>query len=508
MNRRTWLPRGAWSAVIVCALASLIFLGSPGCGCGDDFVPPDRGGSPRCCCTFEWVPPRDIQDTTVFVELENADASLEAAATPSTFVGVQPLELLTFQVCVSVDHLLGDAVTVVIRGQGGTVYGRAELIYDTRCRPVIEILTKGFELVSPNCGGGTPQCCCEFEWLPGPNATPSVEILLENVDASLNPTISPSTLNGVVPGEIETFTICIDADHTLLDGLDVVIVPNASLTAPQAAEIIAEVGRARIVYRLRCTPEIGDVPNTTPLDLTSTECGGDPLQCCCDFEWLPPSNAFGDVQLAAVNASSGLIVTITPTLIPSVEQQRIVPFTVCVNADHDLLAEFTLVATTVPGGVELGRMQYVYRERCEADVFDIPDFLGLNIASVSCGGETLQCCCTIQWTGPQEFTPPNIDVTLENVGATLAPASVTPNQLTNVVGGEPVTFDVCVNAGHQVDETMTLVLTDADTGAELSRVVLTYDPECVSNIGTPTGNVAGTYQLLFCDVLEPADLRR
>lgn len=491
MDRAAWLPRGAWSAVVVCVLASLVFLGSPGCGCGDDNLIPRRGGTPRCCCTYEWLPPRDLDSSTVVISLFDADPSLQAAALPSVLTGVTPLEPVTFQVCVNADHDLGAQLTLVIQDQGGTgarEYGRVLLLYKSQCRGDIEPLTGDLDLISPDCGSGVLRCCCEFEWLPGRTTPSSVNLSLENEDASLNASIFPTTLNGVEPGVVETFTICVDADHDLLDALDVVIRPNVTAVDPGLASAISEVGRARLVYRLRCTPDAGDVVGSPTLDLASEECGIEPPpeECCCEFEWLPPPDVFGEVELTAVDVTSGLEVTIEPSMLLSVDALPPV-FTICVDGPLGTNVGFTLVATWFPDGpVEVGRMRFDYSDGCAPLVTDIPDFASLRLTSEDCGVQPLQCCCRITWrTNDPEFGTETLVASLENADSSLQPATVEPPSFI-VINDTITTLQVCVNRGHITLAAADLVIRGAISQQEYARLPLEFDL-CVPIGGDPTG---------------------
>ncbi len=496
MERTARLPAGAWSLVVVFALASLVFLGNPGCGCGDDDF--GQSGSPRCCCTFEWLPPRDISDTSIVISLENEGASLDAVVAPALLTGVQPLVGERFQVCVSLNHTLGDSVQVVLRGQtSGTEYGRALLIYSEQCRPTIEPLSNNLNLVSIDCGGETLLCCCDFEWLPGPNVSGDILLTAENVSTGLTVQIIPSTLTGVEPGVIENFTICINADHNLLDGFQLV-----ATTTPGGLEV----GREQIVYRMPCTPELGAVAGAPSMDLASPDCIGDPLRCCCDFEWLPPQGLAGDVSFTAENASAGLNPVITPSTVTSVEMQSIVSFTICIDGNHNLLDSFEFVARTSPGGVEIGRMSITYRQRCTPDVGDIPDFGSLNMTSTECGGEDLQCCCQVEWVTGANFPTTNVSFQLQNVDSSLQPASVTPATATGVGANQTSLLLVCVSAHHTTGATMDLVITDTNTGGEIARLPLSYDEFCTPTAGDPTGE--GFFNVICSQIAVAESLAR
>lgn len=61
-------------------------------------------------------------------------------------------EFETFVVCVNEEHLIGDEVQIVFTGAvSGMEFGRAILIYDVRCEPVVEFLTD-MNLYSTDCG--------------------------------------------------------------------------------------------------------------------------------------------------------------------------------------------------------------------------------------------------------------------------------------------------------------------------------------------------------------------
>jgi len=465
----------------VVALLSLFLLGSPGCGCGDDELTPPSSGQPNtCCCTFEWLPPPNVAFRDVVITVENEDPSLHAVVNPSLLLGVIGREFETFTVCVWDNHALGATLDLVFTDNVSAVeYGRAQLIYEVRCTPTIEPLTPEMNLTSPDCGGQTLQCCCDFEWLPGPNTTGDVTLALENQGASLNGTVSPTTLLGVNPRELRTFTVCVDADHTLGESMQLVIRQSGSGT---------EIGRVTLRYDERCIPTVVPVAAGPTLDVTSTDCGGSPLLCCCNFEWLPDPNTSGDVTLSAQNPSLGLNVQITPSTLTGVNPGVVEAFEVCINADHNLLDNFVLVITTSPGGVEVGRAQIVYRLRCTPEIGDVVGAPTLALGTTDCGNP-LQCCCDIEWLAPTAWNPPPgpWTATLENVDGTLQTATITPSSI-DIAAGVPtfVIFTVCVNPGHTIGAAMDIVLRDA-TGAEFSRLPVDYNFQCVPFPGDPSG---------------------
>ena len=109
MGTRTRLAHNFFGAVLGLGLLSLVFLGSPGCGCGDDALLPPLDRVPEeCCCDFEWLPPRIAGGSDVVLSIENADAGLGAVVTPTLFTSVNFTVPEAFTVCVSEEHPLGD----------------------------------------------------------------------------------------------------------------------------------------------------------------------------------------------------------------------------------------------------------------------------------------------------------------------------------------------------------------------------------------------------------------
>jgi len=292
----------------------------------------------------------------VLIVLGLEDASLHTTVLPALLPGVTAGQIQQFQVCVYDNHTLGDSVELIFRDNvSGTEYGRVLLIYDQRCTPTIEPLTPGMNLVSTDCNPQTLLCCCDFEWLPGPNMTGDVTLTAQNVSPGLTVQITPGALTGVGPTAIETFEVCINADHNLLDGFQLVIT-----SSPGGVEL----GRAQIIYRIRCQPDISDVAGFQPLTLTSTECGGDPIQCCCDIEWLGPTSVPppGPWTATLENVDGTLqTATISPTAIPS--PQTTLVFTVCVNPTHNLGATLDIVLRDATGA-EFARLPLSYLETC------------------------------------------------------------------------------------------------------------------------------------------------
>ena len=491
MGTKTRLPRSLFNAVLGLGLLSLVFLGSPGCGCGDDDLrPPGDERPPRCCCDFEWLPPRIANNDDVVLTIENADIALDAVATPTSFTNVDFRVPETFTVCVNQEHLLGNQLELVFRDQvTNEEYSRAMLSYKTRCRPEIQPLSDITNLISTDCGGDEPlQCCCEFEWRPGPNMSGDVTIAAENVSAGLNPVITPSAINGVGPDSIEFIEVCVDVDHPIGAQMDLVI---------RQAGSGALMGLAQLLYDQRCEPTI--VPTTAfpALDITSTECGGEPLQCCCEFEWLPPVDFAGDVNLSVANVSPGLTVLITPGSITGVLPRQTYTFDVCINADHNLLDAFDLVITDTTGP-EVGRARIIYRLRCEPDIGDVPGAGTLFLTTTDCGGPPLLCCCEIEWLlGDPDFNPPGSPWTaaLENVDPTLEPTTLDPTLITFTAGNAPtfVLFTICVNPAHTPGAALELVVRDP-TGAEIGRLPMDYVEPCIPFAGDPSG--AGIWNIL------------
>jgi len=483
-NKGSGLP----SMVLGLALLSLVFLGSPGCGCGDDDLPPADERPERCCCTFEWQVPRTANGADVDIVLQNADVSLDATVTPSTLTNVMLLTTETFTVCVNEEHLIGDSLELrFVDADDATLYGHAALFYDTRCEPIIEPLLDITQLRSTDCGDDPPlQCCCEFEWLPGANQVGDVTINAENVSPGLNPVITPSALTGVGPDSVEIFDVCVDDDHPIDTHLDLVFRQQGSG---------AVVGTVQLVYDELCTPTIVPVTSAPTLNLTSTDCGGDPLTCCCNFRWLPPVDYTGNVTLTAQSPSPGLDVTITPSTINGVVPRTFYDFQICINGDHNLLDQFTLVIADAGGGGDVLQSTIVYRLRCEPDIGVIAG-APQGLTTTDCGGSQLTCCCEFEWilTDP-DFNPPPSPwtVTLENVDPTLEVATVTPTTI-EFVDTAPTTvlFEICVNAGHTLGAAMELVITAPDptggsTPIELARLPMDWTPTCLPVTGDPSG---------------------
>ena len=465
-------------------LLSLVFLGSPGCGCGDDdLTPTDPGGPGRCCCDFEWLAPRTALGSDVAITIENADVSLDAEVTPALLPNVSFTVPEQFTVCVNEEHLLGPSLDLVFRDDATNVeYGRAALIYDVRCRPVIELISSGMDLVSTNCGGGQPlQCCCEFEWLPSWQDGDLIDVTItaENVSAGLNPVITPTAITDVAEGEIELIDICVDVNHPLGAQMDLVV-------TEQPGGFI--VGVVRLVYDEQCVPTVVPLAAVATLDITSTECGGPSLFCCCDFDWLPGRNMTGDVVLTVVNKSDDLTVQITPSTLTGVGPTVFESFQICVNASHQLLDSFDLVISST-AGPELGRARITYRERCVPDVADVPGFGSLSLTSTDCGGAPIQCCCDIEWFAPTAWNPPPgpWSASLENVDASLQVATITPTTIDVALAIPPsVLFTVCVNPVHDLNATMDIVLR-ASGGVEFARFPLIYLSQCLPSGGDPSG---------------------
>ena len=508
MGSRTRFSHGLFSAVLGFGLLSLVFLGSPGCGCGDDdLLPPGDERPERCCCTFVWQVPKRANNQDVEITFENEDASLDAEVTPSVLTSVASGEFETFVVCVNEEHLIGDEVQIVFTGAvSGMEFGRAILIYDVRCEPVVELLTD-MNLYSTDCGEPPPKtCCCEFEWWPNPNQVGDVEIVVENVSAGLNPVVTPSTLNGVAFLEPELFDVCVDENHPLGAEFNLVIQQQGGG---------AVLGTITLAYNVSCEPELVPIFGAPTLDLRSEECGIEPTQCCCDFEWLPPVDYTGTANLTVESASLGLEVEITPPQIVVGANRVPFPFTVCINENHNLLDGFTLVITDSGGGGELLRVSVVYRLRCDAFVGQYTGVDGQQIYSTDCGQQET-CCCEIEWlvnTDP-DWNPPAAPwtVVLENVDPTLELATVTPTTIT-WTGVPPsfVLFDVCVNAAHTDGAAMELVVygpdpTGGSTPVEILRVPMDWTPNCVAVLGASSGPGLGQVSSL-CGPVQIPDAR-
>jgi len=489
-NKGSGLP----SMVLGLALLSLVFLGSPGCGCGDDDLPRGEERPERCCCEFEWVPPTSLVNADVRIDFENVDVSLDPTASPGVIVNAGAGQPRLFTICVNEEHLIGDSFELVlVDDDTNTEYDRYELFYNVRCEPGIEPLggLGGF-LTSTDCGEPqTKPCCCEFEWLPGPNQVGDVTVNAENASAGLNPVITPSALTGVGPDALEVFDVCVSTNHPIGAQFDLVIRQQGSG---------AIVGTVQLVYDEQCTPTVVPVTSAPTLDVTSTDCGGDPLLCCCEFDWLPGPNDDGDVSLTTTNVSPGLTVQITPSTLTGVSPRVFESFTVCINADHNLLDSFDLVVTRTSDNQEFGRARIVYRLRCEPDIGDVPGTTSLALTSTDCGGDPLQCCCDIEWLSPTSPAFAQIFASLENVGATLETATVTPTQVDNLPAGNTQVFTVCVNPGHTLNETLDLVLRAA-TGAEIARLPLLYADPCIPEAGDPSGE--GFWTVLCTQVAKP-----
>lgn len=468
-------------AVLGLALVSLVFLGSPGCGCGDDDLGTEEQRPEKCCCTFQWLPPRAAFNGDVVLTIENMDVDLDAEATPAFFANVNFTVPVTFTVCVNAEHLLGSSLELVFSDDDtAEEYGRYNLVYKTRCDPDIEPLSDDNRLTSTNCGDDEPlDCCCLFEWLPGSNMAGDVTIAAENATAGLDPTIDPGAISGVVPGVIELINVCVALDHPLGATMDLVVRQQGSG---------ALMGQVQLVYEERCTPTVVPASTVPTLEITSTECGGEPNLCCCEFEWLPPVDYTGNVTITAENASPGLTVEITPSTINGVVPRTFYTFTVCINADHNLLDGFELVITDTTGP-EILRSQVVYRLRCEPDFGNVEGPEGQQLGSPDCGTPT-QCCCDFEWflTDPDlVLPPPPWSVALENVDSSLEAASINPTVVDFLdIPPAVVLFTVCVNSAHTLGAAMDIVVRDS-SGAEFARLPMDWQPQCTPAIGDPSG---------------------
>ena len=209
-------------------------------------------------------------------------------------------------------------------------------------------------------------------------------------------------------------------------------------------------GVVQLVYDEQCVPTVVPLSAVATLDITSTECGGPSLFCCCDFDWLPGPNMTGDVLLTVINKSDDLVVQITPSTLTGVGPTVFESFQICVNVSHQLLDSFDLVISST-AGPELGRARITYRERCVPDVADVPGFGSLSLTSTDCGGAPIQCCCDIEWFAPTAWNPPPgpWSASLENVDASLQVATITPNSISTALAiPATVLFTVCVNPLH------------------------------------------------------------
>ncbi|MFV1959756.1 MAG: hypothetical protein ACC662_10135, partial [Planctomycetota bacterium] len=215
------------------------------------FYTTDCGGAkPECCCTFEWIP--DADDEDVVINVVNADGSLQAIVTPSSFTDVIN-EVITFTVCVNVDHAIGASLKLEFRSpnpNNGSNYGDATLTYDARCNPTI---TPGpwTTLYSTDCGDGPPRCCCQIEGLsPVTSGGPdNVRIEFESVEPGLNPTGSPQVATGVSNAGFAIFDVCVDQNHALGVQMDVVLYDD---------DTDLEIARLPVIYNDRCVPTPGD----------------------------------------------------------------------------------------------------------------------------------------------------------------------------------------------------------------------------------------------------------
>ncbi len=248
--------RRVWGPFLGLALLSLVFIGNPGCGCGDDLTPGLL--STPCCCTFVWYPQPDLANASVEIVVVNGGATLSPVITPSALVGVNTDQPQTFTVCVAPDHALGAQVGIEFRDSGtATVYGSAQIVYNVQCVPTV-IEGARTPLFSPNCGGvGT--CCCDLEWTnTSPvGATFNVRVELQNADASLGATVTPSVVTSVGPMGTALFQICVNEDHDLGATMTVNIVDDDT---DQVLE------SAFLSYDQRCT--ITQVP--PPLGLVAS----------------------------------------------------------------------------------------------------------------------------------------------------------------------------------------------------------------------------------------------
>jgi hypothetical protein len=266
MRRSARLPAGAWSAVVVLTLASFVFLGNPGCGCGDDDLV-RRGGTPRCCCDFEWLPPTFVPGDAI-LSAEGASPGLDVTISPSTFTNAGTQGVVTFTVCIDADHALLDSFVLVARNSpGGTEIGRMSVVYRQRCTPTIGTIagTAPLNLASPDCGGAPLQCCCTVAWSPTVTVPPGITASLVLVDPSLEPaTVTPLAQMTALAPPLYSFEVCVNANHTVPASLVFVL-----------SDTSGEIARLPLTYETTCIATPGDPTGTGSFQLS---CGAVDLQ--------------------------------------------------------------------------------------------------------------------------------------------------------------------------------------------------------------------------------------
>ena len=351
--------RGFQAAVVAVCLVSLVFLGSPGCGCSDDLPDrPEEPGGEDCCCEFEWtLLDTSVFDGTVDIVLVGADPSLEAFANPSVLTGVSAGEPQLFDICVQDDHTLGATVTVEFRNQAdNSLLGSAQLIYDERCRPDVVVSPNALMLLwSTDC---QDRCCCTFDWLAPDGVGPVVDIVIPGFDPELLPEAVPSQLTGVSELEWQSFQICINEDHNPPSQLEVQLIDAGSG---------ALYGRAQVFYGAGC--EIVGIehiegPNFNEDTFFSPDCQGTP-KCCCTFRYEYGPDDPSAYRLAVRDADPSLEPELSVTGTISNPQT----FDVCVNVDHDIDATMEVVVLDAADNVVDG-MTIQWDPNCLSGIID------------------------------------------------------------------------------------------------------------------------------------------
>ena len=363
------------TTVLACSLVlALAFLGTPGCGCGDDDFPPLTDSD--CCCTFEWIHEQTaFPNATVNIVLVGANATLGATAVPAQLVNVNPMVPQVFQICVQRDHAIGASVTVEFREQNtNTLMGAGLLTYNAECIPTVQVLTPRTTLYSTDCGT-PPNCCCNYRWrVPRAANGRTVEIVTLNVDASLAPVmVNPTVFPAVVLDTFLDFELCVDIGHAV----------GAQLTVRFQDQANAmDYGSYQLTYGLRCRPTIVPLNTAMPGLLVSPDCGP---PCCCNFSWEVQAALVGvDITIATLNVNPTLMPTLMPTTATNVSQGNFVNFQVCVDPGHTIGAMMTIVITDTNSGAEYDRVVLTYNSLCTPTLFEDPAVPGAGIFAANC----------------------------------------------------------------------------------------------------------------------------
>lgn len=482
--------RSLYACFVGLCLFSLALLGSPGCGCGSDTIPPPGQEEPDlCCCNFQFtslltgVAPEDV-----LIEAVNPDPSLEIEINPDVLPNVVAGQAQAFQICVRDDHTIGATVTLrFVTVNTNVELGTADLVYGTRCIPTWTT-TPDITLTSDDCG--VDPCCCDFTYIAlFDNAQGNVSIEIVNADASLSPTVTPATMPGVVQGQVPgNFTLCVNDNHAL----------GASTTL-RFSNAGGEIGTATFVYNQRCMPTwtLAFPPVAGPsFALVSDDCADD---CCCGMAWIPNNDALNNtpVTIAISNQSLGLGATITPTNTTATFDQ-LTNFTVCVNENHPLTATLTIEIRDTGNNDLYSTIALDYGVQCTPILLTPGGVNGQLVIDQDCDPATpLQCCCDLIWNPDDNIgTPRNVRLQLSNEPPSIQPSAVTPAIQPGVEFGSPAVFQFCFNADHTLPTGNFLVeFIDADSGQLYARATVTMgffrcqirvidDPENIGDVST------------------------